>query len=335
MGRRDFAMSSWYPLSQQPTGFGIFHDDVIKWKHFPRYWPFVRGIHRSPVNSPQRPVSRNFDVFLDLRLNKRLNKQSWGWRFETTSRSLWRHSNALTAYRPQARKKECRKIILIRVQKNQLIQLFNRETICQSFINKANGRKINAVYYELSHYPLWHNNKQMMLVNIGLNNGLALAAMIAHELDFNCNPLTCQLGSKPLREPMLTHIWSFKFFKNKISIFKNKIRPFQIEKSIWNGLPGSMEKPGIACAQWMDQHLVRVTYICVGKLTTIGSDNGLSPGRRQAIIWTNAGILLIAPLGINFSEILIAIQAFSLKKTRLKFSSEKRCPFHVGLNVIT
>ena len=30
------------------------HDDVIKWKHFPRYWPFVRGIHRSPVNSPQK-----------------------------------------------------------------------------------------------------------------------------------------------------------------------------------------------------------------------------------------------------------------------------------------
>ena len=30
------------------------HDDVIKWKHFPRYWPFVRGIHRSPVNSPHK-----------------------------------------------------------------------------------------------------------------------------------------------------------------------------------------------------------------------------------------------------------------------------------------
>ena len=38
---------------------------------------------------------------------------------------------------------------------------------------------------------------------------------------------------------------------------------------------------------------------------TIGSDNGLSPGRRQAIIWTNVGILLIEPLGTNFSEILI------------------------------
>ena len=41
------------------------------------------------------------------------------------------------------------------------------------------------------------------------------------------------------------------------------------------------------------------------KLIIIGSDNGLSPGRRQAIIWTNAGILLIGPLGTNFIEILI------------------------------
>ena len=46
-----------------------------------------------------------------------------------------------------------------------------------------------------------------------------------------------------------------------------------------------------------------VTHISVSKLTTIGSDNGLSPGRRQAIIWTNAGILLIWPLGTNFIEI--------------------------------
>ena len=50
-------------------------------------------------------------------------------------------------------------------------------------------------------------------------------------------------------------------------------------------------------------HWGRVTHICVGNLTIIGSDNGLSPGRRQAIIWTNAGILLIGPLGTNFSEI--------------------------------
>ena len=47
-------------------------------------------------------------------------------------------------------------------------------------------------------------------------------------------------------------------------------------------------------------------------LTIIGSDNGLSPGRRQAIIWTNDGILLIGPLGTNFNEIVIGIQTFSL-----------------------
>ena len=63
------------------------HDDVIKWKHFPRYWPFVRGIPR------QRPVTRSFDVFFDLCLIKRLSKQSQGWWFETPTGSLWRRCN--------------------------------------------------------------------------------------------------------------------------------------------------------------------------------------------------------------------------------------------------
>ena len=197
------------------------HDDVIKWKIFPRYWPFARGIHRSPVNSPhkgqwrgalmfplicawinvwasnreardlrrhrahydvtvmymrpillicvqvtktdvhtfpfpllcfsnkssthectinhgiikpflvvfqqndtsisletfsvllalcagnspvtgefpsQRPVTRSFDVFFDLRPNEWLNKQSWGWWFETPSGSLWHHCNGIKIY---------------------------------------------------------------------------------------------------------------------------------------------------------------------------------------------------------------------------------------------
>ena len=52
------------------------HADVIKWKHFPRYWPFVRGINRVAGEFPaQRPVTRGFDVFLDLGLNERLSKQ--------------------------------------------------------------------------------------------------------------------------------------------------------------------------------------------------------------------------------------------------------------------
>ena len=81
-------------------------------------------------------------------------------------------------------------------------------------------------------------------------------------------------------------------------------------------------------------HLGRVTHTCVGKLSIIGSDNGLSPERRQAIIRTNAGILLIRPLGTNFSEILFEIPIFSLKKMRLKVTSAKRRPFCLGLNVL-
>ena len=78
-----------------------------------------------------------------------------------------------------------------------------------------------------------------------------------------------------------------------------------------------------------------MTRICVSKLTIIGSDNGLSPGRRQAIIWINAGILLIGPLVTNFNEIFIEIHTFSFKKIHLKWSSGKRRPFCVGLNVLT
>ena len=77
-----------------------------------------------------------------------------------------------------------------------------------------------------------------------------------------------------------------------------------------------------------------MTHICVSDLTSIGSDNGLSPGRRQAIIRTNAGILLKGPLGTNFSEILIEILSLSFKKLRLKVSSAKRRPFCLGLNVL-
>ena len=81
-------------------------------------------------------------------------------------------------------------------------------------------------------------------------------------------------------------------------------------------------------------HWGRVTHICVSKLTIIASDDGLSPGRHQAIISTSAGILLIRPLGTNFSEILIEIITFSFKKMRLKVSSAKWRPCCLGLNVL-
>ena len=81
-------------------------------------------------------------------------------------------------------------------------------------------------------------------------------------------------------------------------------------------------------------HWGRATHICVSELTIMASDNGLSPGRRQAIIWNNAGILSFGLLGTNFSEILIEILTFSFKKMRLKVSSAKWWPFCHGLNVL-
>ena len=81
-------------------------------------------------------------------------------------------------------------------------------------------------------------------------------------------------------------------------------------------------------------HWCQVTHIYVRKFTIIGSDNGLSPGQRQTIIWTNVGVVLMEPLGTNFTEIRIEICTFSFKKMYLKMSSGKWRSFCLGLNVL-
>ena len=81
----------------------IHYDDVIKRKLFSALLAICAG--NSPVNGEfpaQRPVTRSFGVFFDLRLHKRLSKQSWGW-FETPSRPSWRHCNGITQHRMQHR----------------------------------------------------------------------------------------------------------------------------------------------------------------------------------------------------------------------------------------
>ena len=80
-------------------------------------------------------------------------------------------------------------------------------------------------------------------------------------------------------------------------------------------------------------HWGQVTYICISKLTIIGSDKGLSPGRHQAIIWTNDGILSIWPWGANFSEMLTKIQTSSFNKMHLKMSVIYQ-PFCLSLNTL-
>ena len=81
-------------------------------------------------------------------------------------------------------------------------------------------------------------------------------------------------------------------------------------------------------------HWGRVMHICISKIISIGSDNGLCPSRRQATIWTSAGILSIGPLGTNFSEIWIKVNTFSFKKMHLKISSGKWWPYCLSLNVL-
>ena len=114
----------------------------------------------------------------------------------------------------------------------------------------------------------------------------------------------------------------------------NKIA--NISQTYWNAFSWMKLIYFASIFQWslFLTHWGLVTHICVNKLTIIGSDNGLAPARRQAIIWTNDGILLVGPLGTNFSEILIKIHTFSFKTVYLKMSFGKRWPVCLGLNVL-
>ena len=112
-----------------------------------------------------------------------------------------------------------------------------------------------------------------------------------------------------------------------LNVFVEKLFPTKINERVFVRVHFS----GMFCSL---THWGRVTHICVSRLTITGSDNGLSPGQRQAIIWTNAGILLIGPLGANFIENSIEILTFSFTKRRLKVSSANWRPFFLGPNML-
>ena len=95
--------------------------------------------------------------------------------------------------------------------------------------------------------------------------------------------------------------------------------------------PRSMLPYGVSRPQWVNSLRPSDAYMH-RNLTIIDSDKGLLPGWHQAIIWTNAGILLIGPLATNF--ILMEMLIFSFKKMHLKVSSGEWRPFCVGVNVL-
>ena len=116
-------------------------------------------------------------------------------------------------------------------------------------------------------------------------------------------------------------------FTGNISEISIKIH-MSVEKCIWEYCLRTVNHYFSAFT-----HSGRATHKCIGNLI-IGSDYGLSPGRRQAIIWTNDEILLTGPLETNFSDILIEIHAFSFKKMLWKRSSAEWRPFCLGLHVL-
>ena len=116
-------------------------------------------------------------------------------------------------------------------------------------------------------------------------------------------------------------------------MWSEKWRPFCLSTHhtvVWFALIGEVECVMIGVKLMEGEWCI---YASV-QLANIGSDNGLSHGGRQAIFWSNAGILLIGPLRMNFSEILIKIYPFSFKKMHVKTSSGKLRSFGLGLNVL-
>ena len=147
--------------------------------------------------------------------------------------------------------------------------------------------------------------------------------------DFN-KPKICEPREKMWnwnKIPMHNDAKWYSFKKNQHNSIYCMFYPGTVQNCLIKISPGDKLITAHSLTHWG-----RVTHICVSKLTTMGSDNGLSPGRRQAIIWPNDGILLIRTLGTNFSEILSEIHSFSFKKMHLKMSFAKWCIFRLGLN---
>ena len=113
---------------------------------------------------------------------------------------------------------------------------------------------------------------------------------------------------------------------NELKVVYGYFRPWRCLRTVFCVICNTCIKRDHT-GSWVSVHPLThwgwVMYICVSKLIIIDSDNGLSSGRRQAIIWTNAGILLIRTIGTNFSVIISEIHTFSFKKMHLKMSSAK------------
>ena len=226
----------WSQMHVQLTGAMVWnniqkwHDDVIKWKLFPGHWPFVKGIHRWPVDSPHKGQWRGALMFSLVCAWKN------GWVNNRDAGDLRRH----------------------RAHYDVTVMI---------------GLTGNMQIIQLSRW--WWSSLSAPKEIFGYLTTTNLAKLEYHVYFLGC--------------------------------------PSVVKTSLKVSLA---ESDSVVLT-----HLGRVTHIWVSKLTIIDSDTGLSPDRRQAIIWINAGILLIWHLGKNFNENSIKIHTFLFTKIHLKISS--------------
>ena len=140
----------------------------------------------------------------------------------------------------------------------------------------------------------WHKNHKIIIVNLKILD-------IVYPLSFTCNRLHTF-------DPVQVH----KCIRITLALWLVMLS-WGMRKIGQQSCTNSWKLSVISLAVVTITHWGWVTHICIGNLTIIGSDNGFWPGRRQAITWTNVGILLIRPLGTNFSEMSIEIHTFSFK----------------------
>ena len=133
---------------------------------------------------------------------------------------------------------------------------------------------------------------------------------------------------------MLGHLW-FSCYCLEFAIFSPSrcLGYFRVLFFPWCDMKPDMHVICVVMCLVVLTHCGRVTHIWLIEITSIGFDNGLSPCRCQAIIWTNGGILSIWPSGTNCSNMFIEIHISSFKNVHLKMSSAQCRPFCLCPNV--
>ena len=137
---------------------------------------------------------------------------------------------------------------------------------------------------------------------------------------------------------IISVLWPMKLFHTYLNIDQKAIVPFwKINLKLTlvpQDLLGHFEWRHLVCRRWLEKNIIETECRIYASLNYPSCWFTTSPDRRQAIIWTNAGILLTGPLGTNLSAILIEIHTFSFEKIQLKMSYGKWRPFCLGLKVL-